>query len=256
MEFVRRISQPSKDNKYYLKKPKGYNFDIKIIGDECIPNCTGYAIGRFMEEQNIKTCNLPPANINAENWLEWVQNHKAYRTGKTPKLGAIAVWSKGKKWYDPDGMGHVAMVEYVAPDGSWDSSESAYKGKRWYTKHYNANSYRAGYKFEGFIYPDVDFTDGSELTPGNYELIKEKYYRTSPKVINGSKPNKYPYSKLTTNAKKQSTKDNKGFARYKIGAKVNVKEIKKNSDGTYWARTNQLWFCIYDKTGYQAKKVI
>ena len=101
-----------------------------------------------MEAQKIKKCDLP--TNNAENWYHDYTGKK----GKIVKLGSVIVWKKGKIHFSKDGAGHVAYVECVYPDGSIDTSESAYGGKRWYTKHYNKKYTKTGYQFEGFIYPD------------------------------------------------------------------------------------------------------
>ena len=180
MLFERRTEQPSKDNKYYLHTPKGYNKCIKITGDECIPNCVGYAYGRWMEAQKIKKCNLPTSN--AENWYHDYTGKK----GKIVKLGSVIVWKKGKIHFSKDGSGHVAYVECVYPDGSIDTSESAYGGKRWYTKHYNKKYTKTGYQFEGFIYPDVEFED-HPFTAGWYKTLNNKYVRRTPEVATGNK---------------------------------------------------------------------
>lgn len=90
---------------------------------------------------------------------------------------------------------------------------------------------------------------------GNYEVLYNKYYRRSPEVINGKNNNKWPYSKLTPNAKKQSYADKNGYARYNVGAKINIKEFKTDKKGNVWGRTNQLWLCVYDRTGHQVRKI-
>lgn len=86
----------------------------------------------------------------------WYRNSIAqgYQVGQTPKLGAVAVWSRsGSK-------GHVAIVEHVNKDNTWESSESGYNTSPvWFTKKYDSKSSRTGYKFLGFIYPKYEFVE-------------------------------------------------------------------------------------------------
>lgn len=85
----------------------------------------------------------------------------------------------------------------------------------------------------------------------NYEFIVAKYVRTSPKVS----VNKYLWSRLTANAKKKCHKDKYGYAVYNLGAQVSFKEFKTDASGNIWGRTNTLWVCVFDKTGYQVRLV-
>lgn len=244
MLFKRRTEPPSKDNKYYLHTPKGYNKCLKITGDECIPNCVGYCYGRYMESEGLKKCDLP--TNNAENWYADYKGKK----GKTAKLGAVIVWKKGKIHFSKDGAGHVAFVEHVYPDGAIDTSESAYNGKRWYQKHYNKNYKRLGYQFEGFIYPSVEFEE-SDYVEGWYKLTNDKYLRKTPEVKSG---NKIKVSECNTDIKsKLETK--KGYARFNIGVDIYLYQFKKDNKGNMWGRVKgnkcTTWICIYDSTGDQ-----
>lgn len=247
MKFVRRTSQPSKDNKYYLHTTKGYNKCIRISGDECIPNCTGYCYGRYMESQEIKKCNLPTSN--AENWYHDYTGKK----GKTPKLGAICVWKKGKIHYSKDGAGHVAFVEHVYSTGKWDSSESAYNGKRWFTRQYDKSCKRTGYQFEGFIYPEIEF-DSDKWEAGKYQILKPKYLRSSAKV-GVNKISVKSCSKLIREQLDSLT----GSARFKEGAEVTLSSFKVDSKGNTWGKVvgNNVttYICVLDSSGYQVKKV-
>ena len=87
---------------------------------------------------------------------------------------------------------------------------------------------------------------------GDYRVLYHKYLRSTPEVKNG---NKVKYSVLTTNAKNKCIKDALGYARYKIDAKVNIKEFKSDSKGNVWGRTNTLWLCVEDKSGKQVEKI-
>ena len=126
--FEPRTSAPAGNNPYYVHTSGGgYNKCIKIIGNSCLPNCVGYAYGRFMEIAGITQCALP--RCNAEDWYEMAQN-AGYTVGSTPKLGAVIVWRKGKRWNSSDGCGHVAIVERINADGSILVSGSNYTSSR------------------------------------------------------------------------------------------------------------------------------
>ena len=157
--FVRRLTPPSIFNLYYIKTDKGgYNRCIQIKPDgSVLPNCVGYAWGRFCEEQGIHDCRL--SRGNAENWYP---RSDGYERGQFPKLGAVICWS------DSAGDGHVAIVEKVYPNGDILTSNSAYGGSRFYLKELTRSSnYYMGdtYHFQGFIYPTVDFIDPDTPVP-------------------------------------------------------------------------------------------
>ena len=87
---------------------------------------------------------------------------------------------------------------------------------------------------------------------GDYRLLKHKYLRSTPEV---KANNKVKYKNLTDNAKKKCIKDALGYAKYKIDAKINIKEFKTDSKGNVWGRTNTLWVCVEDSSGNQVIKV-
>ena len=152
--FHRRTTAPTSLNKYYIKTTYGgFNRCIVINTSTGIvlPNCVGYAWGRFCEEQGITDCRL--SRGNAENWYP---RSDGYQRGQTPKLGAVICWS------DSAGDGHVAIVEKVYDNGDVYTSNSAYNGSYFYMKTLKkSNNYYMGstYHFQGFIYPTVDFID-------------------------------------------------------------------------------------------------
>ena len=151
--FKRRETAPSSTNKYYIKTTHGgYNQCIEISDGSVLPNCTGYAWGRFMECQlNVHTCNL--SRGNAEIW--YPNTLDGYQRGQTPKLGAVICWSSTQSG------GHVAIVEKINKDGSILCSNSAYGGSRFYTNTLTPPNYFMGsaYTFQGFIYNPTDFID-------------------------------------------------------------------------------------------------
>lgn len=169
MKFVERTTAPSNDNKFYLKAGKGgYNraMEINSKTHSCLANCVAMAHGRWLESQNQTDYNkydkLPTGN--AENYYTYTKD--GYKRGTTPKLGAIICWRKGKAGYAKDGAGHVAFVEKVYDNGDVLTSNSAYNGRRYYTKKYTKSSkYYLGskYTFQGFIYNPCDFDEKYDL---------------------------------------------------------------------------------------------
>lgn len=102
-----------------------------------------------------------------------------------------------------------------------------------------------------YLLGDKGFNNADNWELGDYELLYNKYLRTSPEV----KPNnKCKYKNLSANAKLKCIKDPLGYARYKIGAKINIKEFVFDNKGNKWGRTNTLWVCVKDASGDQVKK--
>ena len=158
--FVQRITRPANNNKYYIKTTKGgWNKCIQIQSDgRVLPNCTGYAWGRFMECQtNVHNCNLSRAN--AELW--YPNRLDGYQRGSTPKLGAVICWHSTRSG------GHVAIVEEILPDGRIMTSNSAYNGTYFYLKFLSPPDYYMGksYTFQGFIYNPTNFDPEPTPTP-------------------------------------------------------------------------------------------
>ena len=146
-KFNKRTTAPSKNNKYY------YEDNIFYKSGYGMPNCTCYAWGRFYELSGTrpKLC-----TANAENWYKY---NDGYERGKTPKLGAVIVWSKGKVGKSSDGAGHVAVVEEIKKDGSIVCSNSAWKSTNFYLTTHKKGYKKSGYNFEGFIYNPVEFEE-------------------------------------------------------------------------------------------------
>ena len=172
--YIRRTSAPSTTNRYYLKrnaKWKGYNRCIIInrSNGSVLPNCTGYAWGRYCEQQGITDCKL--SRGDAENWYG---KHDGYQRGQTPKLGAVICWHSTKSG------GHVAIVEKINyTKRTIETTNSAYNGSYFYTKTLSMdNNYYMGsaYTFQGFIYPDTEFYDeGGPIPPEPQETKKHKF---------------------------------------------------------------------------------
>lgn len=154
MNFIPRLTSPSNSDLHWIKTThNGYNRCIEIdpVTGSVLPNCTGYAWGRFLEENDITDCNL--SRGNARVW--YTHTSDGYNRGQTPKLGAVICWD------NPQGDGHVAIVEEIHNNGEIVTSNSAYGGPRFYTQTLSPPNYNIGssYSFQGFIYAPNNFDE-------------------------------------------------------------------------------------------------
>jgi len=212
--FIPQTKCPEKNDKWYTQKKSG-GISPCILGKpqawmgSTLANCVGYAWGRFASLENNEKCLV--GCVKGTDWpddaKDWYTNSKVqgYTVGTTAKLGAVAVWKRTGT------LGHVAIVEHVNNDGSWDSSESGLNTKPYFfTKHYNANSYRSGYTFLGFVYP-------------KYEFVTEMPTPTTLKVGD--------YVQITGTGNSRS--DGKGNTSYGKGYKRYVLKIISNAKYPY-----------------------
>jgi len=222
--FTKRTTAPSTSNAWYYKNNPFYQSGYGL------PNCTCYAWGRFAEILGKKP-NL--CLRNAENW--WGYNDD-YRRGLSPEVGAIACWRKGKAGVASDGAGHVAIVEEVYLDGSFLTSESAYKSYKFMNKKYAKTKYLAGHTFQGFIYnPAVTGEKTKKIT---YKVGGTYTLQTALKVRAGAGTSKrwLKTSELTADGKKNSTGST--YAVLKKGTKVTCQKISGN-----WMKIPSGWIC-------------
>lgn len=160
--FTPRLTEPSTTDKHWIHTSKGgLNECILISGNSCLPNCVGYAWGRFYE---IVGKRPTLSRANAENWYG---TSDGYARSATPALGAVACWAKGKVGVGSDGAGHVAIVEEIKPNGDIVTSNSGYSSKRFWTQIFTKASGYAmnGYTFQGFIIPPGASSVTTDSTP-------------------------------------------------------------------------------------------
>ena len=168
-KYTARTTAPSTSDKNYKHTSAGgYNYCILVSGGSVLPNCVGYAWGRWRELLG-KYHEL--SRNNAESW--YLKND-GYKRGKTPKLGAVMCWRKGVAGVESDGAGHVAIVEKIYEDGSVLTSNSAWNGSRFYTKTIKPPySLGGSYVFQGFIYLPISFDEDTKTKETTKEATKE-----------------------------------------------------------------------------------
>lgn len=163
-KFNANVSNPSG---YYKIEYHGNN-PIKVWAN-VLPNCVGYAVGRYHQVLSDSSFKTFPY---AEDAGKFADNAPKYglTVGKTPKPGAIICWKL------PGSYGHVAFVEQVISDSEIIISESGWAYSTAYAtnitlKKGNGNwssgkmstgrGYwmSSSYKFQGFIYSPTNFAN-------------------------------------------------------------------------------------------------
>jgi len=152
--FTPRLTKPEAGNKYYIRKAQG-GYSNAILGNSALrdkdcntlPNCVGYAYGRFNEIGGYGTCKfLKP--VNAALFINYMD--KELKVSQTPSLGAVMVWAGGAS-----GCGHVAIVEKIITADEVLTSESGWSLKSIFRnvdrKKENNWGMGAKYPFLGFI---------------------------------------------------------------------------------------------------------
>lgn len=155
MKFIKRLTEPTKDNKYFFE-------DNFFQGKYGMPNCTAYAWGRAYEIMGTKPDLRTRADGigNAKTWFG--SKYCPYERGQEPRLGAIMCF---------DGTyGHVAVVEEIKGDNI-TVSQSSYGGPMFSTRTYKKGNYDHGsLKFQGFIYLPITIDEDTKTVD---ELAQE-----------------------------------------------------------------------------------
>lgn len=162
MKYVKRLTEPSATDKNWIHMSKGgYNKCILIKGNSCLPNCTGYAWGRWRELLG------KDHNLSVNQAEVWFKKNDGYERGQTPKLGAVICYAKGDPNNYKDGAGHVAIVEEIKDDGSIIIGQSGSNStKKFWTQTLKPPySYGTGYTLQGFIYIPLEFEEETPITP-------------------------------------------------------------------------------------------
>lgn len=179
MSYKERYTAPEKNNKFYTYRDYGGYSSCCLGNTEYIaapwkgctlPNCVGYAIGRFNEIIGCWKYGIPG---NAEQLYTNAQK-MGLKVGQTPKPGALMVWQGGNSQTSADGCGHVVIVskvisptEVIVEESGWSSTKPFWTARHkkganglWIEgddKWMTAAKYP---KFMGFIYnPAVEDKD-------------------------------------------------------------------------------------------------
>lgn len=234
MAFSPRLNAPSYGSRYW------YGANPFYASGYGLPNCTCYAWGRFYEISKSK----PKLSLsNAENWYGY---RDGYERGNVPRLGAVICWRRGRAGYGADGAGHVAIVEKINADGSIVTSNSAWRGTRFYLKTLRPPYYNMGsaYTFQGFIYnPSVKNSEAyaPEDSPG-YAVGRTYILQANMKVRTGG-GTRYRWKKrseLTADGKKHAQSGT--YAVLKRGTKVTCLKVIRSGKNV-WLKIPSGYVC-------------
>lgn len=172
-KFKPRLVAPERGDKNFVKTTHGgFNYAINISNGDVMPNCVGYAWGRWRELLG-KFHELSRGNAEV-----WYNKKDGYARSAKPSLGAIACWRQGNTGSGSDGAGHVAVVEAIDSDGTITTSNSAYKGTRFYTRKIKP-PYNVGgsFVFQGFIHPPVKWDSPTGRTDAEYNAVAAEIHK-------------------------------------------------------------------------------
>lgn len=178
MAFIPRLTQntpvPMMNNPDWYSNNRFYNIPTDPPHDFGLPNCTCYALGRWIElfrDYNIQE--YPDTSLNSA-WT-WYTHSDRYERGQTVRLGAIACWRNISSGGAP---GHVAVVEQILQDGSYITSNSNYGRDYFVTYHVTADNrlvFDPDLDFMGFIYLPVNTSGKLPIW-----LLRRKRYDSKP----------------------------------------------------------------------------
>lgn len=151
MSFTPQLVIPADGNPYYnTKSSGGYNPCIKGNPKSrkpklnVLPNCVGYATGRFNEIGGWTDCRYL-GNTNAANFVDLARK-QGLRISQRPTKGGCMVWKGGNT-----AEGHVAIVE-MDLGSRIVTSESEYYGKAFTIYQRFGDGWRSGCYWMGSSY--------------------------------------------------------------------------------------------------------
>lgn len=147
-----QLTIPQSGDPYYNRistggySPCAYgNPQRRVTGLNVLPNCVGYAVGRFNSIGDYGYIKWLAARGDACDFIKIAKSQGLQVTEK-PTLGGIMVWSGGK-----GGYGHVAVVELIK-GGTVHTSESEYYGKPFVVYKRSGKDWRDGCYWMGSSY--------------------------------------------------------------------------------------------------------
>ena len=142
-------------------------YGLRPFAGSVLPNCVGYAVGRWNELMNLGACTYL-GNRDAK-WLYSLAISQGCTASSTPTTGALMVWGD---LTDPNDDGHAAIVETVNSPTQVVASESGWNYTsapiiRNITRNSGGGSWGSSKPFLGFVDIPVPIP-----TPGG----SSKYY--------------------------------------------------------------------------------
>ena len=175
MSFTPQLVIPAAGNPYYNTKsvggyspcikgnPKNRNKDLNVL-----PNCVGYAVGRFNEIYHEimggSGCEYL-GNTNAANFIDLARKQGLTITQR-PTLGGCMVWRGGNT-----GEGHVAIVE-MDLGNRVITSESEYYGKQFVIYQRFGDGWKYGCYWMGASYTYLGCIQNPAVKPKEKDMTK------------------------------------------------------------------------------------
>lgn len=169
MNYNPRTTAPASSNVFFQGKP--YTGSSSSKGQ-----CTWYAMGRSSELLGAQANNwsgYPSIDNpmltrtgypNAKEWIKYAN----WKTGTTPKLGAIAVWNGT--------AGHVAVVEKIDGDDIYISDYNKIASKTFWYGKIDVNTYNGKGNFLGYIYNPNEYSSEDLPDPVEKNSNKDQIY--------------------------------------------------------------------------------
>lgn len=235
--YIPRLVAPDNFNKNYITlSGGGYNRCIlgnsnaaePRIGQSALPNCTGYAWGRWREILG------KDHRLSTNNAKNWYTNNDGYARGQIPQLGAVMCWS---------GLyGHVAIVEEITSDGA-KVSMSNWSSPKFVVKHYAYPFDTNTLQFQGFIYLPISFQDSNntifeqtsliDTNPKQLITLDQNKISKSVQAFISARENAYKTKQAATNATKPTVISNTGTStnnNHNTGNNIEIPVIDKVLD--------------------------
>lgn len=177
-EFQQRLECPDISNKWYRKDAGNPclfgNSSESHTNSSVLPNCVGYAFGRFSEIMGTWANSCFNKNAGPDMWNAC---KAVYETGQVPQLGAAIIWTPQ----------HVGIVEQINDDGSIIVSESGW-GASWLNRFWTSKCTKeSGYTYPcsyvtstlGFVYNPAVAKDASvsNISMGNEEHPANRFVK-------------------------------------------------------------------------------
>ncbi len=169
--FTPQLVIPAAGNPYYNTKkaggyspcimgnPKNRNKDLNVL-----PNCVGWATGRFNEIGAYGSCKYL-GNTNAANFIDLAKKQGLTVTQR-PTVGGCMVWKGGNT-----NEGHVAIVE-LDLGNRVVTSESEYYGKQFVIYQRFGDGWKSGCYWMGASYTYLGCIKNPAVKPEEKDMTK------------------------------------------------------------------------------------